>query len=348
MKTRSFLSTSLLLGTIVVSSPAFARVPQSGQPAVAAKVQKDAAQQGYIRELRDKSGSLEAVQTVIRQFTPVRGNRPTIALVAAIHVGEKSYYKQVQQFLDKQDVVLFEGVGRPHSSAKAKLAQTGAERASKMALPSVGNKSLGSAKPPVGIQKKLSNALDLQFQLEGIHYDRPNFRNSDLDWNTLSALATKSGPDTQRLLNNLQTSVSGGPDVTASAQIVDKVLTYSSTSPLLAAMLRRLLMTVLGKAESSDALSALAQTKGGSPSSAKKLETIIVNERNKAVIADLKTLIETSKKRSLHPVRSVAVFYGAGHMKDMEQHLISDLGYRAASSQWLTAIQAAHGPVSRR
>ncbi len=268
-------------------------------------------------------------QTAIRRFTPLHGNGPSVYLVAAIHIGEKSYYKQLQQFLDKQGVVLYEGV-RPSRRA----ATTKSVRAARLHTSSV-------AEPPVGIQKKLSDALNLQFQRDGIRYDRSQFRNSDLDWDTMNALATKAGPDTQKRLAELKNSVSGGPNVTRTGQIVDKVLTVSASTPFVAAILRRLLVTALCDSDKIRALAGLKQEQNGPSNSAKKLDSILLDERNKVVLADLKSLLKPSK-RTPKPLQSIAIFYGAAHMKDIEQHLISDLGYRPAEAQWLTAIQAAH------
>ncbi len=333
MKTRSLLSTSLALGVFAITSvlpaPVLARVPQVAHP-FAAPVAK--AQAGYIKALPGADGAAGEAQTAIRRFTPIHGNGPSIYLVAAIHIGEKSYYQGLQQFLDKQGVVLCEGVRRSRVAAKTKSVRA------------AGSHTSGAANPPVGIQKKLSTALDLQFQMEGIRYDRPQFRNSDLDWETLNALATKAGPDTQKLLAELQKSVSGNPNVTQDNvtqdnQILDKVLTLSASTPFLATMLRRLLITALCDPQKIRNMFGLKES--GTSDSAKRLDAILINERNKVVLADLKRLLRTSKKAP-KPLQSIAVFYGAGHMKDMEQHLVSDLGYRAAETQWITAIRANH------
>lgn len=330
MKNRSLLHNSFVLGVLAITSvlpvPAFARVPHVALPG-AASVTK--AQERYIKALLGLNDTVASAQTAIRHFTPIHGNGPSVYLVAAIHIGEKSYYKQIQQFLDKQDVVLYEGVKVSRGAAKTKSVRT------------AGSPTSGAAKRPVGIQKKLSDALNLQFQMEGIHYDRPQFRNSDLDWDSMNALATKAGPDTRKLLDELQHSVSGGPNVTRTDQILDKVLSLSASTPFLATMLRRLLVTALCDPAKLRAMAGLKPEESGLPDSAEKLDSIIVNERNKVVLADLKLLLKTSKKAP-KPTRSIAVFYGAAHMKDIEQHLVSDLGYRTAEVQWITAIQAIH------
>ncbi|RYX83895.1 hypothetical protein EON83_12190 [bacterium] len=336
MKTRLFLNTLSILGVFaispILSTPANARVPLVTKPAVAAAPVKPA-QFVYIKELRGANGGLEAAQTAIRRFNPIRGKGPAIYLVAAVHIGEKSYYQQVQQFLDKQSIVLYEGVKSSRKMAKP--------RAVKAVLPST---AASGIKPPVGMQKKISEALDLQFQLEGIRYNRPHFRNSDLDWETISALAAKSGPDTQKQLGDLQHSVTGGPSVSSTDQIMDKLIALANFTPLAANVMRRLLVMALCVPDKSK-LGVLATQKpeeNGLAASTKKLDLIIINERNKAVLTDLKTLLKKPKRNAPKPVQSIAVFYGAEHMKDIEKHLVSDFGYRTADAQWLTAIKTAH------
>jgi hypothetical protein len=331
MKTRSFLSTTLALGVLAVISVlpalAFVRVPQVVQSTTASATKLRG---GYIKLLPGVDGTMGAAQTAIRRFTPIHGNGPSIYLVAAIHIGEKSYYKQLQRFLDKQSVVLYEGVGPPPRAIRTKFAR------------GAGSHPFKVAKQPVGIQKKLANALNLQLQMDGIRYDRPQFRNSDLNWDTMNSLATEAGPDTQRLLAELKNSISGGPNVTEVDLIMDKVLKVSASRPLVATILRRLFVVVLCAPDKVRHLPGLKQDKGGPLGPAKKLDSIIINERNKTVLADLKALLKTSKRNSSRPIQSIAIFYGAAHMKDIEQHLVSDLGYRTAEAQWVTAIWTAH------
>ncbi|RYG56029.1 hypothetical protein EON80_29840, partial [bacterium] len=218
MKNLPFLKASLALGVLASTpafpAPAFAGVPQAAHPAVApaVKAHKDNAQDDYIKSLPGIDGTAGAAQTAIRRFTPLHGGGPSVYLVAAIHIGEKSYYKQIQQFLDKQSVVLYEGVGRSRSAAKTKSVRLPIAQAPRV------------AKRPVGMYEKVSNALNLQYQIDAIHYNRPQFRNSDLDWEAMNALATKAGPGTQQLLGEMKNTISGGPTVTETDLIMDQIL----------------------------------------------------------------------------------------------------------------------------
>src|SRR5262249_39255513 len=66
-----------------------------------------------------------------REFAPPAKGGPKVYLAGAVHVGERSFYKGLQEFLDGQDVVLFEGVKPPGAGAAEQDVGggTGGERA---------------------------------------------------------------------------------------------------------------------------------------------------------------------------------------------------------------------------
>src|SRR5262249_2100362 len=94
-------------------------------------------------------------QIAVRRFLPARGHGPEIWLVGASHVGESNYYATLQRYLDRSDLVLFEGVGA-NKSAKF------------------------DSQEDSSLQHTMAGALGLVFQLEAVDYDRVPFRNSDL------------------------------------------------------------------------------------------------------------------------------------------------------------------------
>jgi hypothetical protein len=99
-----------------------------------------------------------------------------------------------------------------------------------------------------------------------------------------------------------------------------------SSSPKLQAMTRLILIETLGGFKGD-----MAQIKG-LPPSIQRLMVVIIQERNKVVLSDLTTELAARKKGS------IAVFYGAGHMADLEKRLRTDLRYRPRSETWLTAV----------
>jgi hypothetical protein len=56
----------------------------------------------------------------------------------------------------------------------------------------------------------------------------------------------------------------------------------------------------------------------------------IITERNKKAFEVLEKQLQAGKKK-------IAVFYGAGHLPDMEKRLRDDFGLKREGEQWLTA-----------
>ena len=59
----------------------------------------------FLRLTRDKDKSPLALETAIVRFTPVDGKRriPSVDLVAAVHIGDKSYYEQLNREFESYD-----------------------------------------------------------------------------------------------------------------------------------------------------------------------------------------------------------------------------------------------------
>lgn len=66
----------------------------------------------YIRVLDEDGGRIVRLQTAARRFVHPEGG-PVLHLVAAVHIGDRSFYRALQRSLDAKDVVLFEGVRPP-------------------------------------------------------------------------------------------------------------------------------------------------------------------------------------------------------------------------------------------
>ncbi|MGC4046424.1 MAG: hypothetical protein QM758_21750 [Armatimonas sp.] len=277
--------------------------------------------EGYTRAIKNTSGQISGVQTAIRRLAPAKEGEPTVYLVAVTHVGEKGYYGELQKLLDKQDLVLFEGVRPGKEDAAKDLATRKAE----------------SEKAQV-LQRRLSKQLGVVFQLDGINYKHENFKNSDLSWDDLYAAAKQSGTDAQ--LGNLQAMLKGsaGPEAGMTGTMMKQFLDMAEQNPAIAQMFRQLIVTAVADPA---ALQRMAASAGGGAASTKAAPVVIdqkvlIEARNKAVIEDFK-----KASPQLRSGASVALFYGAGHMNDLEQRLKTELGYKPAETRWLTAISMA-------
>ncbi len=86
---------------------------------------------GFSRVKDGEDGTSTRLEMGVREFSPKSGEGPKVYLAAAVHIAEGDFYKQLQEFLDAQDVVLFEGV-KPEGAGAAEhdqVAQTDENRA---------------------------------------------------------------------------------------------------------------------------------------------------------------------------------------------------------------------------
>ncbi len=109
--------------------------------------------------------------------------------------------------------------------------------------------------------------------------------------------------------------------------IAKLMVTLLGSSPKLQAITKLALIETLGQVQGD-----LSQMQA-LPPEMKNLVQVLIQARNQTVLNDLKAEL---KRKS--PPGSVAIFYGAGHMADLEKRLTHELHYRAAGQFWLTAF----------
>ncbi len=264
----------------------------------------------YLRALRETNGTL-TLEVALRRLTPVRGAGPDLWLVAVTHIGTSNYYRAIQEFLDARTVVLFEAI-----------------RAGD-----------GPPQPPEGysLQADLARALGLVFQLDAIRYDRPHFRNSDLSLEEIARVFGGSGA----------APPAGAASGTVSEGAVEfGALVQAMTGEGLFGGLARLGVSLLAASPRLQAatkaamIEVLAQLPNdltrieGLPPGLQRVMRVLVEERNEAVVRDARAALQRRP-----PPASVAVFYGAGHMADLEFRLCRALGYQPAEDRWLPAFE---------
>lgn len=137
---KSFLALALM-ATIFFVAAVYAQVPDS-----------------FMRLAEDAEGDPQSLQVALAHYRDKQGR--TLHLVGAIHVADRSYFKDLQRRFDDYDVVLYELVGDPDGK---------------------GERPAGTGLNLVGLlQGGMKDALGLAFQLEEIDYDRPNFVHADM------------------------------------------------------------------------------------------------------------------------------------------------------------------------
>lgn len=241
-----------------------------------------------------------------------------VHLVAAVHVGEKAYYKGLSDTFDTYDALLYELV-KPKD-----VAVPGAAAPQRVpAGPDEGRDGpqVRGAAAIGGLQAMLKNVLKLEFQLEQINYDRPNFVHADLDVETFNEMQAARGESLFRLmlrsmLHEMSRQRKG--EGKAGGQVTVFDLLAAMRSPDSARQYKLLFARQMQDIE--------AQLEGIEG----KDGSVIIAERNKAALRVLERTIAEGK-------RNIGVFYGAGHMRGIEKALLDEMGFKPTGVEWRVA-----------
>ncbi len=298
----------------------------------------------YLRIAHPDENTIE-LQVASRRFAPARGREkgPAVWLVGASHIGESTFFAALQKQLDAHTLVLYEGVGEHSRRARpANVPSPAPPAGPRMKKPA------GTNEGDYSLQDTMARSLGLVFQLQAIDYERTNFVNSDLSIAEIQALM-QPGRSPAATTGRSATTTPGR--ATKPAQEDDD--SNSSFQSLLSAMdgrstlgvLLKGLMQLIGNSTKLQAMTkiALIETLGamkgdpsrmkGLPADMKQLMEVLIRERNKTVIEDLRYELKRAT-----PGQSIAIFYGAGHLADLETRLRKELKLRPAEDVWLPAF----------
>jgi len=116
----------------------------------------------FIRIVRDELKRPLTMETAIVRYVPTDEKKPgpIVDLIAAVHVGEKKYYEQLNQEFANYDSLLYELVAPKGTKVPKKAGATGS--------------------PVSALQIWMKNTLNLEFQLEQIDYHASNFVHADM------------------------------------------------------------------------------------------------------------------------------------------------------------------------
>jgi hypothetical protein len=163
------------------------------------------------------------------------------------------------------------------------------------------------------IQRFMKDTLELKFQLDQIDYNAPNFVHADLDYETFEKMESDRGESIWSLMiQQMLRQMANPPEHQQEIGLPE--LLSALGSPDRARQLKMILGRQFGDIE--DQMAGFAGT-------------VLITERNKACFKVLDKEIADGKK-------NLGIFYGAGHMTDMEKRLV-DLGFKKTDSQWRVA-----------
>ena len=255
----------------------------------------------FFRVKNDDNDSAEAMQTAVATYIidkgPFAGAK--IDLIGAVHVGEASYYKQLDKLFESYEALLFELVADPEIRLAGRKDQEGV------------------INPISSMQVAMKDALELDFQLDRINYDAANFVHADMTpQEFLDDMAKRKDNFVNmfaRVLGSsiaVQSSGGGGQEAAMLAAMV---------SPNRAMALRRLFALQMEQSEAQ--MAGIADENGFST---------LVTERNNKALSVLRRELTNGK-------RKLGIFYGAAHLDDMHRKLIDEFDARLDHLQWMTA-----------
>jgi hypothetical protein len=292
--------------------------------------------QPYIRLAHPDSNTIQ-LQIAARRFVPAAGTGPTVWLAGASHIGDPAYYRALQKHLDAQTIVLYEGVNsdthprhvpKPGAPADKPLPPPASAPAS--TPPAAGSETNAG----YSMQSALATSLGLVFQLDAIDYDRTNFLNSDL-----------SVLQIQRLLLNDPGAPAAAPgEKGRSSPTFDALLQIMDGSSFIGSIAKWAVQSIGADPKMQATtkfmlIEALGGMKGdfsqlrGLPPDVQNLLKILVQARNQNVLDDLK-----AESAAIPRSGSIAIFYGTGHMPDLEKRLTGEFHYRPDGDLWFTAF----------
>ncbi len=308
--------TSRLLAFLLIGLIGLISSVQAAEPAASAqktdshkKTTAKKSAKKFLRLTKDASGKPLALEVAIVRFVADRsknnGKPAIVDLVGAVHIGEPEYYDQLNDEFEKYDVVLFEMVA-PKNAAALRKGGAAALRKDKAK----------SDHPVAAIQNMMTRMLELEFQLDGVDYQRDNFVHADMSPEQFSkSMSERKESFFGMFLRSLgyamtqPSNASGGGDAELLMALFDKN--------------RALALKRVMAGQFQDMGGVLAVLDGPNGST-------LITERNKVALDVLKKQLDAGEKK-------VAIFYGAGHLPDMAKRLEKDFGMKRKDTHWLKA-----------
>ncbi len=286
------------------AAPAAAKA--ATQPDAEGFVHDDAAKLGsdWVRLVRDDSGQVVGMQTAIVRYQSLAtaaGQQPaTVDLVGAVHIGDAAYYAALNDQFTHYDALLYELVAPPGATVAR-------------------GRGTSNENPVGALQNGAKTLLGLDHQLEQIDYTKKNFVHADISPDEfMQAMKDRNESFLEMYFRLLGQSLAQQSAMAAKGESMNVELLSALFAPDRPRRLKIALAKQLSEMES------LLADFGGSDGS------VLISERNKRALAVLKQQLAGGKHH-------LGIFYGAGHLTDMDQRLQKDFGMRPVGVKWLTA-----------
>lgn len=241
-----------------------------------------------------------ALQLAIATYVPQDGGALlSVDLVSAIHIGDPSYYAELNRRFEDYDALLYELVAPENAVATNRLAK---------------RKGFIS-----GTQIGMTKLLDLSFQLEQINYDKANFVHADLTPQQLRDSMDERG---ESLYVYFWRIFFASLDQYAKDPLGLK--DWEMLSAVLSAEQDDAFKTMIAYEMTN--IEQIQDVLGEDSGSA------VIGARNQRAVDVLKREIDGGAKR-------IGIFYGVAHMPDLEERLVDQLGLIYSGTDWIDAWQ---------
>jgi hypothetical protein len=261
----------------------------------------------FVRIDADTKDEPRALQLAIATYVPQDGDPLlSVDLVSAIHIGDPSYYAELNRRFEDYDALLYELVAPADAVATNRLAK---------------RKGFISS-----TQIGMTKLLDLSFQLDEINYDKANFVHADLTPQQLRDSMDERG---ESLYVYFWRIFFASLDQYAKDPLGLK--DWEMLSAVLSAEQDDTFKTMIAYEMTN--IEQIQDVLGEDSSSA------VIGARNQRAVDVLKREIDGGAKR-------IGIFYGVAHMPDLEERLVDQLGLTYDSTAWVDAWQLGSGTAS--
>lgn len=230
-------------------------------------------------------------------YAPTDDRLISVDLLAAIHIGDAAYYRELNERFREYDALLYELVAPREAVASNRLDK---------------RKGILST-----TQAGMTKLLDLTFQLDEIDYDQANFVHADLSPSELRASMEERGESLYvyfwRLFFASMDEYAKDPLGLRDIEMMSSMMSSNQEGSL---------KTMLAYEMTN--IEQVQDILGDDSDSA------VIGARNQRAIDVLKEQIDAGAKR-------IGIFYGVAHMPDLEARLAGQLGLSYEKVEWVDA-----------
>ena len=254
----------------------------------------------FLRVVRDKKQVPKSLETAIVRYVPVKGKgKLVVDLIGAVHIGDKSYYQELNKRFKDYDVLLYELV---------------APKGTRIKKGSRNSSPFGSI---------IKNFLKLDSQVQEIDYTKKNFVHADLSFAEMGAAMKKRGESGLTVAASIMTDMFREQNRRAQAAAKSKRKVPQISLATLLFDPNRSIKLKRFMADQFDDL-------GDDGGRGKTLNVMRIKDRNAACLKVLEAQIKKGKLK-------IGIFYGAAHMPAFERNLLADFGLKVQKIDWLKA-----------